>query len=143
MRIEFDKQIQLVPVSDRWYRIPYDINIDIYMDCGRKRITLYAGFCFDGRSGGPCADFIAPNLGSPKELQAWLIHDCMGYDIGFTFEETNQILYNNLRACGYGWVRAKAIWAAVSMSDSWFGTPKEGDKEYPNLSRMYVRHYDK
>lgn len=143
MTINFDKQITIIPVGDRWYKIPYEINIDVTDVYGRKRITISEGFHFDGRSGGNLVDFIAPNLGSQDELKAWFLHDCMAYDIGWTFKETNEILYNNLRKCGYGWFRAKMIYSAVSMSDSWFGQPEIGDREYINIDKIKVRHYDK
>ena len=102
-KVEFSRDILLKPISDRWYEIQGAFSIDITTDCGVKRINIDDGFLFDGRSGGPMIDFIAPNLGAQAELKAWTLHDICGHDLtGFTFEETNEILYMMLRQCGYG-----------------------------------------
>lgn len=143
-KVEFSRDILLKPISDRWYEIQGAFTIDITMDCGVKRINVDNGFVFDGRSGGPMVDFIAPNLGTQEELKAWLLHDICAHDlVGFTFVETNEILYQLLRKCGYGWTRAHMIWAAVSVSDSWFGVPVVGDKSYDNITKIHVRHTDR
>lgn len=142
-KVTCSREIILKPISDRWYSIPGHFSIDCYLlGSGVKHIVVDDGFLFDGRSGGPLVDFIAPNLGTQDELLAWLTHDLLSYDLGFTFEETNAILYWMLRNyCGYGYLRARSIHAAVSVSDSWFGTPSMGDKEFPNIKRIKVRHY--
>lgn len=143
LKVEFSRDILLKPISDRWYEIQGAFSIDITTDCGVKRINVDDGFVLDGRSGGPLVDFIAPNLGTQAELKAWTLHDICGHDLtGFTFEETNEILYMMLRQCGYGWFRAKVIYAGVSISDDWFGIPIIGDKSYPNITKIHVRHYD-
>lgn len=143
-KIEFSRDITIRPIADRWYRIDGAFTVDIYLkDEGVVHIRVDDGFMFDGRSGGPCVDFIAPNLGTQDELKIWLLHDLMGYDIYFSFKETNKILYDNLRHINYGWIKANAIWSAVSISDSWFGRPLPDSREYPNLSKIHVRHYDK
>lgn len=143
-KIDFSRDILLKPISDRWYAIQGAFSIDITIDCGVKRINVDDGFLFDGRSGGSMVDFIAPNLGTQAELKAWCLHDICGHDLtGFTFEETNEILYILLRQCGYGWFRAKVIHAAVSLSNDWFGVPVIGDKSYTNITKIHVRHYDK
>lgn len=142
--IKFSRDITIRPISDRWYRIDGAFTIDIYLkDEGIVHISIDDGFMFDGRSGGPCVDFIAPNLGTQAELKAWLFHDICGYDIYFSFKETNKILYDTLRKIGYSWFKANAIWSAVSISDAWFGMPVPNSREYPNLNKIHVRHYDK
>ena len=142
--IKFSKDIILKPLADRWYEIQGAFSIVITTDCGVKRINVDEGFLFDGRSGGPVIDFIAPNLGTQEELKAWCLHDICGHDsTGFTFEETNDMLYTLLRRCGYGWFRAKAIYTAVSLSDEWFGVPTIDDKSYTNITKIHVRHFDK
>lgn len=142
--IKFSRDITIRPISDRWYRIDGAFTIDVYLkDEGIVRISIDDGFMFDGRSGGPAVDFIAPNLGTQAELKAWLFHDICGYDIYFSFKETNKILYDTLRKIGYGWVKANAIWSAVSITDSWFGIPLPNSREYPNMNKIHVRHYDK
>lgn len=137
------REITLRPISDRWYSIPGHFGIDCYMPAaGVKRISVDDGFQFDGRSGGPFADIIAPNLGTQDELLAWLLHDLNGHGVtGFSFAETNVILYWYLRKyCSYGYLRARAIYTAVSLSNSWYGEPVKGDKSYPNLSKIHIRH---
>lgn len=142
--IKFSRDITIRPISDRWYRIDGAFTIDVYLkDEGLVHISIDDGFMFDGRSGGPCVDFIAPNLGTQAELKAWLFHDICGYDIYFSFKETNKILYDTLRKIGYGWFKANAIWSAVSITDSWFGMPLPNSREYPNMNKIHVRHYDK
>lgn len=143
-KIEFSRDITLKPIADRWYRIDGAFTIDINLkDEGVVHIIVDDGFMFDGRSGGPCVDFIAPNLGTQEELKIWLLHDIMGYDIYFSFKETNKILYDSLRGIGYSWIKANSIWAAVSISDSWFGMPLPNSREYPNYNKLHIRHYDK
>ena len=91
-KIEFSRDITIRPIADRWYRIDGAFTVDIYLkDEGVVHIRVDDGFMFDGRSGGPCVDFIAPNLGTQDELKIWLLHDLMGYDIYFSFKETNKI----------------------------------------------------
>lgn len=144
IKIDFSRDISITPVADRWYRVNGAFTVDITTDCGVKRINVDDGFLFDGRSGGPMVDFIAPNLGTQAELKAWCLHDICGHDLtGFSFEETNEMLYMLLRQCGYGWFRAKTIYTAVSLSDDWFGIPVIGDKSYINITKIHVRHYDK
>lgn len=141
--VKVSRDILLEPVSDRWYRIPGAWSVDYITDCGRIHIQVDDGFMLDGRSGGPMVDFIAPNLGTQDELKCWLVHDLNAYDICLSYEETNWLLYEMLRKIGYGWFRARAIYTAVNMSESWFGQPLPRDREYPNLAKIHVRHYDK
>ena len=142
--VKFSRDILIEPVSDRWYRIPGAFTIDLTTDCGRIRINIDDGFMFDGRSGGPAVDFIAPNLGTQSELKAWLLHDINGYGKCLSFEETNELLYSMLRGqCNYSWFRAKVIYTAVSFSDSWYGEPKPTDRERINWNKIHIRHYDK
>ena len=86
---------------------------------------------------------IAPNLGTQEELKCWLAHDINAYDICFSYDETNEILYSMLRNIGYSWVRARMIYTAVNFTDSWFGEPAPSDREFPNITKIHVRHTDK
>lgn len=136
--------ITLVPVSNRWYRIPHNVNIELTTNFGTYRIRLDKDFHFDGRSGGPFADFVAPNLGTQREVKAWLLHDVLGYDIGLSFHETNYALYWVLvYSCSYHTYKASLIRKAVSVSDSWFGAPKEGEREYINNGKIHLTLDDK
>lgn len=141
------QDIVIEPVGDRWYTIPHCVDIDIYIEgCGRKHIHLDAGFLFDGRSGGPGADLIAPNLGTQEEVKAWLAHDICFFDTtGFSFSESNYILYWQLRnKCGYGWWRAKTVyWTVGLFGEGNFGEPAPNEREFPNLAKIHVSHYDK
>lgn len=143
LKVDVSHDLILKPLGDRWYEIQGAFHVDYKTDVGRIRVNVDHGFVTDGRSGGPIADVIAPNLGSQPELKAWICHDLNAYDICFSYDETNDILYNMLRDIGYGWFRAKLVYTAVNCSDSWFGTPLPNDKEYPNLAKIHVRHYAK
>ena len=145
LKVEFSRDITLKPIADRWYEVQGAFSVDITTDCGVKRINVDDGFCTDGRSGSSWIDAlgIAPNLGSQEELKAFVLHDLLYYDIGFSFSEANELLYGMLRAVGYGWFRAKLIYTAVEFfGESNFGEPIHSDREYPNMAKIYVRHYD-
>lgn len=145
VNVTVSHDIILKPVSDRWYEVQGAFTVDYFTDSGRIHICVDAGFMFDGRSGGPMVEAlgIAPNLGTQAELKCWLIHDLNGYDICLSYDETNDLLYDMLRDIGYGWFKSKAIYTAVNFTDSWFGKPLPFEREYPNIAKMHVRHFDK
>lgn len=144
-KIDFSRDISITPVADRWYRVNGSFTVDFYLEGeGVVHIAVDDGFMFDGRSGPKLVDYYTPNLGTQDELKTFLIHDLLSYDIYFSFEQNNNIFYNNLRnKCGYGWTKSKIIWACVSISDSYFGRPLPDSREYPNLNKIHVRHVDK
>lgn len=146
-RVDVSRDITLTPVGDRWYRVQGAFTVDIFTDFGRKHIMVDDGLMFDGRSGSSWIDAlgIAPNLGTQAELKEFLTHDILYYDIGFTFEEANALLRDRLRSeCGYGAIRAGLIYHAVqTFGRSHFGAPAPDEREYPNLAKIHVRHYDK
>ena len=144
-KIDFSRDISITPVADRWYRVNGAFTVDFYLENeGVVHIAVDDGFFFDGRSGPKLVDYYTPNLGTQDELKTFLIHDLLSYDIYFSFEQNNNIFYNNLRnKCGYGWAKAKIIWACVSISDSYFGRPLPDSREYPNLNKIHVRHVDR
>ena len=145
LSVEFSRDIVIKPIETLWYQVQGAFHLDYKTDVGDIRVNVDDGFMFDGRSGGPMVDAlgIAPNLGSQPELKCWLAHDINAYDICFSYDETNDILYNMLRDIGYGWFRAKMIYTAVNCSESWFGEPLPNDREFPNLAKIHVRHYDR
>lgn len=139
--------ITIAPIAERWYNIPHGFRFELITDVGRKVISVDAGFCFDGRSGGPLVDTlgIAPNLGTQDEIKAWLLHDINYYDCtGLNFDESNDLLYSMLRKCGYSWLRAKAVYNAVQLfGRGSFGEPSPDSREFCNVGKIHVRHYDK
>lgn len=141
-KIDFSRDISITPVADRWYKVNGAFTVGFYLEGeGVVHIAVDDGFMFDGRSGPKLVDYYAPNLGTQDELKTFLIHDLLSYDIYFSFEQNNNIFYNNLRnKCGYGWTKAKIMWACVSISDSYFGIPLPDSREYPNLNKIHVRH---
>ena len=145
LKVEFSRDLTLKPIADRWYEVQGAFSIDYTTDCGKIRVNVDHGFRMDGRSGGPMVEAlgIAPNLGTQEELKCWLAHDINAYDICFSYDETNDILYMMLREIGYGWFRSKLIYTAVNCSDSWFGEPLKTDREYTNINKIHVRHTDK
>lgn len=144
-KVEFSRDIVLKPIADRWYEVQGAFHIDYITDYGNIRINVDNGFLFDGRSGGPMVEAfgIAPNLGTQVELKCWLAHDINAYDICFSYDETNTILYNMLRDAGYSWMKSKLIYTAVNCSESWFGEPLRNDREWVNVGKIHVRHTDK
>lgn len=133
MRVEISAPIELEPIRDRWYRLVSPVTI---MVAWRGMVLCYefrAGFEFDGRSGGPLADLLAPNLGTQEETACWMVHDANGYGTLLGFEQTNSLLRSMLRSFGYGWARSWLIWSAVSLSRSWYGSPLPGDREFRNV----------
>src|SRR5574343_2311 len=144
-KVEFSRDIILKPIADRWYEVQGAFCIDYTTDCGIIRINVDHGFLLDGRSGRPMVEVlgIAPNLGTQEELKRWVAHNINAHDICFSYDETNDILYNMLRNIGYGCFRSKLIYTAVNFSEGWFGEPLPNDREYPNLAKIHVRHVDK
>jgi hypothetical protein len=134
-KVVFDPQpVSLTPLADRRYGLDCRQLFRIVTDSGTHLIEVEREFQFDGRSGGVPVDLVVPNLGTQAECKSWLLHDALAYDIGLSFEETNAVLYWCLRyLCGYGWLRTKVVYWAVSASDFWFGEPEHGDWEYVNL----------
>lgn len=133
--------VSIIPIDDRWYEIPNSVEIFIELEGeGMVIIRLERGFRFDGRSGGPLADFIVPNLGNQRLLACWLVHDVMGYGVLFGFEDTNEILRQMLILAGESRWKARLVGSAVGLSRSWYGEPLPGDREYANLSKIHIRH---
>ena len=134
--------IKYETVADRWYRITHPFVSVVDMGkYGTKRAEVQAGFMFDGRSGPKLVDWVAPNLGTQEEIKRWLNHDLWSYDLGLTFKENNQILRDDLeKFCGYGWIRRNGIYCAVSISDSYFGTPKPNEREFVNVDKIKIFH---
>lgn len=98
-------------------------------------VATRAGFLTDMRSGPSVIDVFVPHLGSQAERRAWWLHDVLSYDIGFSFEEVNQILKLYLLSeCGYSKFVANLVKFSVSCTKSWFGKPPKGSIYYPNLS---------
>jgi len=133
--LKFDStKINISPLKERWYELSDDVRVVIYTDTGVIVVNIFAGFKFDGRSGGWFADFVAPNLGNQKDIACWLVHDAFGHDIGMSFDMTNELLYGMLRCSDYSWIHAKTIWATVSFSDDWFGQDIPTEQELKNIS---------
>lgn len=125
--------ILIEPLCDRWYSLAAPVEITVTWRGEVIRYRFLAGFEFDGRSGGHLADFVAPNLGTQELIACWLVHDANGYGGAMSFRETNALLRDMLAAAGVGLVRRWLIWAAVSVSRSWFGFPMPGDREFRNV----------
>lgn len=139
LSLEWSTDITIVPIFERWYRVPHEVVIWMKTNCGTYEFKVNKDFYFDGRSGPKLVDFIgiAPNLGTQAEIKAWFLHDILAYDVGLSFDETNYALYFALRNyCNYSWFRAKLIHKAVGLSDYWFGEPLKEEREYVNLGKI-------
>ena len=136
--------IIIEPLEDRWYELKHDVIVNIFLrEEGKLVYTAKAGFRFDGRSGGPLADFVVPNLGTQKEVACWLCHDIGAYDLYLSFSEINDLLAQMLVQSGVSLFKSWLVKKAVSLSDSWFGQPAPTDREYRNMNFISVRHMDK
>lgn len=94
-------------------------------------------FVCDMRSGPKIIDWYVPNLGSIEERLAWFVHDLLGYGQSLNFTDTNIMLFVILRDMAkYRYVKAKLVQAAVSISDSWYGTPKPSEWCYANIGKV-------
>ena len=123
----------------RRYVLPADVELKIYTDEHIIRFYAKAGFMFDGRSGSPLLDWYLPNLGTLEERCMWLIHDLLGYATCLSFKCTNKVLRYGLRdVCKYRSSKAFVVEKAVSISDSWYGAPKENEWCYANINKFNI-----
>jgi len=121
--------ILIRPVGRRLYELPKDVRVQIKTKSdGTLNIFARKGFKFDGRSGGPFADFIAPNLGNQRILACWLVHDILGHDFDISFDTTNEILDQMLECAGMSDFKSDVIEWAVSLSDGWFGCKTDSER---------------
>lgn len=121
----------------RRYPLYDSVNLIIRTNQGSLHIVTAPGFMFDGRSGPKIVDWYAPNLGTLEERICWLAHDGNGYGQDLSFEDTNVLLFAMLRdLAGYRTSKAALIQLAVSLSRSWYGTPKPGDWCCANVNRV-------
>lgn len=143
-RVLIDRPLRTLRRRYRWYCIPHAWNVTIWTDCGVIRIHVAAGFLFDGRSGGPLLDCVAPNLGTTAEVWAWAVHDLLGHGIYGDVQFANDSLHWVLRnEASYSKKRAALIVGTVSSYTGWWGVPELGDESYSNLQRITVRHDSK
>lgn len=121
----------------RRYPLCDAVNLLIRTNQGALHVVTASGFVFDGRSGPKIVDCYAPNLGTLEERICWFVHDCNGYGQDLSFEDTNLLLFAMLRdMAGYRTSKAALIQLAVSLSKSWYGTPKPGDWCCANVNRV-------
>lgn len=133
LEVTVSGDVVIKPVEDRWYSLENPVLVMVSWGNYSLAYEFHPGFLFDGRSGGPLADFVAPNLGTQPEVVCWLLHDANGYADVLTFEETNDLLQAMLVQSGHSRFKAWLVKTAVSISDSWFGKPKPGEREYVNV----------
>lgn len=128
---------KVVQNNTRRYPLCDEVNLLIRTNYGTLHVVTSAGFVFDGRSGPKIVDWYAPNLGTLEERVCWLVHDCNGYGQDLSFEDTNILLFAMLRdLAGYRTSKANVIQLAVSLSESWYGEPKEGDWCRVNVDKV-------
>lgn len=123
--------------KSRRYPQPGRVRFDVVTNQGRLHIETDPGFVFDGRSGPKIIDWYAPNLGTFEEKICWYAHDCNGYGLALSFEDTNILLNVMLRdMASYRKTKANVIELAVSISKSWYGKPKPGDWCCANIGKV-------
>ena len=104
------------------------------------QVVVGEGFLFDGRSGPWILDWYEPNLGTLDKRIAWWVHDVLGHGTSFDFKTTNEILRQLLVIAGDRKTKASFVRYSVSLSSSWFGVPKKGDKSFPNMDKISVTY---
>lgn len=131
-------QLGMITQNDRRrYLVEGAISLTVLTNHGELKVTTAPGFVFDGRSGPKIIDWYAPNLGTLEERLCWFVHDCNGYGLDLSFEDTNILLYAMLRDLAkYRMAKANVIQLAVSLSSSWYGEPKDGDWCRCNLGKV-------
>ena len=138
--VMFDRDIEnMKEISDRWFLIPYEFNIAIYTEKhGVHRYHIDAGFHTDFRSGPNCVDWYLPHIGTQKERRAYVLHDLLSYsNLGFSFDENNELFYYMLRKAGHGYWKASTAKFIVGLNDNYFGEPLPTDREYVNVDKIH------
>lgn len=121
----------------RRYPLSGGVRLSIFTNQGTLHVQTAPSFEFDGRSGPAIVDFYTPNLGTLYERICWYVHDCNGYGLDLSFADTNVLLYAMLRdLANYRTPKATIIQLAVSLSKSWYGTPKKDDWCYKNIGKV-------
>jgi len=132
-----DQLANLRQNKERVYILFNPVVLDIHTSQGTLHVSTSAGFEFDGRSGPAIVDWYTPNLGTLYERLCWFVHDCNGYGLDLSFADTNVLLYAMLRdLAGYRLAKANVVQLAVSLSKSWYGTPKKNDWCYKNIGKV-------
>ena len=123
--------------DERRYVLYGEVNLIIHTNQGTLNVVTAPGFVFDGRSGPKIIDWYAPNLGTLEERLCWFVHDCNGYGLDLSFEDTNVLLFAMLRDLAhYSTAKANVIQLAVSISKSWYGTPKPEEWCFANMGKV-------
>ena len=108
--------IQSKRLRRRWYRLTDSVTIVLVTNYGIIRVRVRAGFCCDGRSGGVAVDWLFPNWGNQDERACVLVHDALFYDLGLSFETSNEILRQMIILTKYPEWRANLVHWGVSGS---------------------------
>jgi hypothetical protein len=121
----------------RRYVLAGEVSLAIHTNQGTLYVKTAPSFEFDGRSGPAIVDFYTPNLGTLCEKVCWFVHDCNGYGLDLSFSDTNILLYAMTRdLADYKAPKPSIIQLAVSVSKSWYGTPKKTDWCYKNIGKV-------
>jgi len=130
--------LEALSVNDeRRYTLGGHVHLMVATNQGTLQVMTAPGFVFDGRSGPKIVDWYTPNLGKLEERVCWYVHDCNGYGLDLGFADTNLLLFAMLRDFAkYRTTKASLIQFAVSLSDSWYGEPKEGEWCYCNVGKV-------
>ena len=129
--------LEALSVNDeRRYTLGGHVHLMVATNQGTLQVMTAPGFVFDGRSGPKIVDWYTPNLGTLEERVCWFVHDCNGYGL-LGFADTNLLLFAMLRDFAkYRTSKAALIQFAVSLSDSWYGEPKEGEWCVCNVGKV-------
>jgi hypothetical protein len=122
LRIDQSARIEMAPVKGRIVELVSPVVLRyVTADDGVHEFSFWPGFRWDGRSGPPEVDHIAPNHGTQKEAAKWLGHDGSGYPGTCSTITGNELLRQGLiKDCGYSEATATLIHVIVEITaESW------------------------
>ena len=139
--VTLSEPIAYKPVKGRIVSLANDsLDIRLYTNEGVFLFRLLKDFCWNGRSGGPFVDFIAPNQGTQMESAMWAFHDCSGYPNTISPDISGELLRQfAIKMNGYNSKTALLIKKSVNaVSSKWKAYEwEEVDKEYVNNFGRY------
>jgi hypothetical protein len=144
LRIDQSSRIEMAPVRGRVVELVTPVVLRyVTADGGVHEFSFLPGFRWDGRSGPPEVDYLAPNQGSQKEAAKWLGHDGSGYPDTCSTLIGNELLRQGLILdCGYSEHVASLIHNTVEITaESWKADEwSQVDKEWLcNKGKVYYR----
>ena len=114
----------------RWFICTSKFKIVLNTNFGKIIYEIEPGLETDGRSGGRLIDWLFPHWGNNLSKACVIVHDLNFHDIGFTFEQSNDILRQMIALAGYAKWRSDLVYYGVStaFAKTHFGNNTEEEK---------------